>query len=104
VAATSEEARQLAQSKAADVAALSWEELDAYGKQEDSSASPSGVRFRVTTVAFWDMEDWRSDLYVITKVYPERGWRRWRPWKAVEVRGGPDDPVPARPDAAARTA
>jgi hypothetical protein len=33
VAAVSGEAQQLARTKAADVAALSWEELDAYGKQ-----------------------------------------------------------------------
>ena len=104
MATVSDEAQRLAHSKAAEVAALPWAELDAYGKQEEALESPSGVRLRATTVAFWDMEDWLSDLYVITKVYPERGWRRWWPWKAVEVRGGPDDPVPGQPDASGRPA
>jgi hypothetical protein len=92
-----DEARGLGSAKAKEVAALSWAELDAYGEREEEVTSPSGHHLRVKTIVFWDMEEWASGMYIITKVYPDRGWRRWWPWKAVEGRGGPDDPVPARP-------
>jgi len=92
-----DEARALADAKAAEVAALAWEDLDAYGTREETAQLPSGRRLRIKTSVFWDTEEWASGMYIITRVYPERGWRRWRPWKAVEVRGGPDDLVPARP-------
>jgi hypothetical protein len=93
----SDEGRSLAEAKATEVVSLPWEALDAYGSREEFVETQAG-RFRVKTSAFWDMDEWASGMYVIAKVYPERGWRRWRPWKAVKVRGGPDDPVPARPD------
>lgn len=92
------EPRPLAKAKAEEVASLTWEELDAYGTREEIVETASG-RFRVKTTVFWDMEEWASGMYIITKVYPERGWRRGWPWKGVAVRGGPDDPVPERPHA-----
>lgn len=91
-----DEASALADTRAAEVAALAWEDLDAYGTREETAQMPSGRRVRVKTSAFWDAEEWESGMYVITRVYPERGWRRWWPWKAVEIRGGPGDSVPAR--------
>jgi hypothetical protein len=92
----SDQGRALAEAKADEVAALPWDALAAYGEREETVETATG-RFRVKTVAFWDMDEWASDLYVIAKVYAVRGWRRWRPWKAVRGRG-PDDPdFPAQP-------
>jgi hypothetical protein len=59
--------------------------------------SPSARRFRVKSYAFWDMDEWASGMYVIVKVRPVAGWRRFWAYKAVETRGGPGDPVPDRP-------
>jgi hypothetical protein len=70
-----EDPRRIAQAKAKEIASLSWEELDAYGKREEVVLSPTGRRLRVKSVAFWDMEEWASGIYVIVKVYPTRGWR-----------------------------
>jgi hypothetical protein len=91
------EGTAIAQQKAEEVAALSWDELDAFGKTVDEAVGPSGQRYRLTTFVFWDMEEWASDMYVIVKAAPTRGWRRYWPFKAVEVRGGPDDLVPEKP-------
>jgi hypothetical protein len=92
-----EDPRRIAQAKAKEIASLSWEELDAYGKREEVVLSPTGRRLRVKSVAFWDMEEWASGIYVIVKVYPTRGWRRIWGYSAVETRGDSDDLVPERP-------
>lgn len=89
--------RQLARAKAKEIAGLSWEELDAYGKLVEDVMSPTGRRFRVKSHAFWDMEAWESGMYVIVRVYPTPRWRRFWGYSAVETRGDRDDPVPARP-------
>jgi hypothetical protein len=90
--------RRLAEGKAKEIAALSWEELDAYDKREEEVVAASGQRFRVTSQTFWDMEDWASMMYVIVKVYPPHGWRRFWGYSAVETRGdSDDDPIPERP-------
>jgi hypothetical protein len=91
------EGRALAGSKAEAVAALSWEELDAYDPTVEEVVGPSGERYRLSTTVFWDMEEWASGMYVIVKAAPTRGWRRYWPFKAVEVRGGPNDLVPRNP-------
>jgi hypothetical protein len=88
------EGRALAGSKAEAVAALSWEELDAYDQTVEEVVGPSGTQYRLSTSVFWDMEPWASG--VIVKAAPTRGWRRFWPFKAVEVRGGPDDLVPEK--------
>ncbi len=79
------------------IAALSWEELDAYGSRVEEVVASSGRRFRIKSWAFWDMEAWRSGMYVIAKARPTKGLRRFWSYKDVRVRGGPDDPVPAPP-------
>jgi hypothetical protein len=91
------EGRALAGSKAEAVAALSWEELDAYDQTVEEVVGPSGERYRLLTTVFWDMEEWASGMYIIVKAAPTRGWRRYWPFKAVEVRGGPNDLVPRNP-------
>ncbi|HEY7381779.1 MAG TPA: hypothetical protein VH572_11240 [Gaiella sp.] len=85
---SADEGRALARSTAKRIAGLSWEELDAYGQRVERVESSTGQPFRVVTTAFWDMDDWASDMLIVARVYAERGWRRWRPWRAVEVRGG----------------
>jgi hypothetical protein len=95
------EGRALAGSKAEAVAALSWKELDAYDQTVEEVVGPSGERYRLSTSVFWDMEPWASGMYVIVKATPTRGWRRYWPFKAVEVRGGRDDLVPEKPERAA---
>ena len=92
------EARRLAQATAADIAALSWEELDAYGKRDEQVVGKSGCVFRVRSHAFWDMDEWASGIQVNVKVYALRGLRSVWPYKASATRGGPSDPVPTRPD------
>lgn len=91
------EGRQLADQKADEIAALSWEELDAYGVQEESITTSSGSSFHVKSRTFWDMEEWASGMEIDVKVYPRRGVRRLLGFKAWRTRGGPNDPVPKRP-------
>jgi hypothetical protein len=91
------EGREIAQAKAKALAALSWEDLDAYGKRTEEVVSPTGRRFRVKSFVFWDMDEWASGMYIIVKAYPPSRWRRPFGYSAVETRGGPDDPVPERP-------
>jgi hypothetical protein len=90
------EGEALARVRADEIAARSWGELDAFGNRSEDVVTSSGGRFRVVSHVFWDMEPWESDMYVIVKVAPERGWRRFWPYKAVRARG-PDDSVPERP-------
>ena len=80
-------------------ASLSWEELDAYGKRTEEVVTPTGRQLRVKSIAFCDMEEWASGMYVIVRVRPGRGWRRFLGESAVETRGDDNDPVPARPTA-----
>jgi hypothetical protein len=89
--------RLVARAKAKEIASLSWKELDAYGKRTEEVVTPSGRQLRVKSIAFWDMEEWASGMYVIVRVRPGRGWRRFVGESAVETRGDHDDPVPERP-------
>jgi hypothetical protein len=89
--------RLVARARAKEIASLSWEELDAYGKRTEEVVTPSGRQLRVKSIAFWDMEAWASGMYVIVRVRPGRGWRRFVGESAVETRGDYDDPVPERP-------
>ena len=91
--------RLVALAKAKEIASLSWEELDAYGKRAEEVVTPTGRKLRVKSVAFWDMKDWASGMYVIVRVRPGKGWRRFVGESAVETRGGDDDPVPPPPEA-----
>jgi hypothetical protein len=91
------EAKTIAMDKARSIAALSWEELDAYGKREETVTAPSGATLRVKSQAYWDMEEWNSGLDIVVKVYPTKGLRRFWPYKWGASRGWPDDPVPRRP-------
>ena len=77
------EARTLARARAAEIAALAWGDLDAYGDREEVVESSCGRQLRVRSYTFWDMGEWESDMYVVVKVYSDRGWRRIWPWKAV---------------------
>jgi len=52
--------RLVARAKAKEIARLSWEELDAYGKRTEEVVTPSGRQLRVKSIAFWDMEEWAS--------------------------------------------
>jgi len=56
----------------------------------------TGRRFRVKSIAFWDMGEWESGMYVIVRVYPIPPGSLLG-YSAVETRGDEDDPVPARP-------
>ena len=89
--------RLVAHAKAKEIASLSWEKLDAYGKRTEEVITPTGRRLRVKSYVFWDMEEWASGMYVIVRVRPGRGWRRFLGESAVETRGDYDDPVPPRP-------
>jgi hypothetical protein len=98
MASTATEGREIAQAKAKALAAMSWQELDAYGRRTEEVTSPTGRRFRVKSFVFWDMEEWASGMYIIVKAYPPNRWRRPFGYSAVETRGGPDDLVPERPE------
>jgi hypothetical protein len=94
-----EDPRRLAQAEAKKIASLSWEQLDGYGKKSEEVVTPAGRRFRVKSIAFWDMEAWASAMYVIVRVYPIPRWHRFWGYGAVETRGGWDDDeaIPERP-------
>ena len=94
---TEDDPRLVARAKAKEIASLSWEELDAYGKRTEEVVTPIGRRLRIKSHVFWDMEEWASGIYVIVRVRPGKGWRRFLGESAVETRGDADDPVPARP-------
>jgi hypothetical protein len=89
-----DEGDAIAEAKAAEIDALSWEELDAYGQRIEEVTSASGQVFRVKSLVFWDIDEWESDLYVSVKVYAPRGWRKFWPHKARRFRGG--ETVPHR--------
>ncbi|MFL5920942.1 MAG: hypothetical protein ACJ75Q_14315 [Gaiellaceae bacterium] len=94
-----EDPRLVARAKAKEIASLSWDELDAYGKRSEEVVTPSGRQLRVKSIAFWDMEESASGMYVVVRVRPGKGWRRFVGESAVETRGDYDDPVPRHPTA-----
>jgi hypothetical protein len=60
ISVSHEDPRRLADTKAKEIAGLSWEELDEYGKRVEEVVTATGRRFRVRSIAFWDMEEWAS--------------------------------------------
>ena len=97
VQASPNEAQALAQATAIDIAALSWEELDAFDKRDEQVTGDSGRVYRVKSHVFWDMDEWASGIQINVKVYAPHGLRHVWPYRASAVRGGPSDPVPSRP-------
>jgi hypothetical protein len=91
------ESQELAESTADEIAALSWEDLDAYGERAELQKAPSGRTFKVRSRAFWDMDEWASGMNISVKVRRSYGLRRLWGYKAWRTRGGPDDLVPERP-------
>jgi hypothetical protein len=89
------EGQLIADAKAAELAQRSWEELDAYESRVEYVPAPSGRMFRVKSEAFWDIEEWASDLYISVKAYAPAGLRRFWRYKAWIVRPGED--LPPRP-------
>jgi hypothetical protein len=82
---------------------MPWAEVDAYGKRVEFVESPGGRRFRVVTMAFWDMDAWASDLLLSAKA--TRGPIYWRRrYRLFDSRGGPDDPTFEPPSNAANDA
>jgi hypothetical protein len=69
------EARSLARSIADRLEAMSWEELADYGERVEHVEGESGMRYRVRSLVFWDMEPWESDLHISVSVR-QRGWNR----------------------------
>jgi hypothetical protein len=92
-----DEPRRVAEARADEIAALSWEELDAYGDREETITACSGDTFRVKSRAYWDMDEWASGMNISVKVYPSKGVRRIWGYNARRTRGSADDPVPKRP-------
>lgn len=90
-----DDGQALADAKAVEMNGLTWEQLDAYGEQVEQVTLPTGESFRVKSIAYWDMDDWESDLHISVKVYADSGWRRYRPYKARGYRGG--ETMPDRP-------
>jgi hypothetical protein len=91
------EGQLIAEAKAAELVAMTWEELDAYGERVENVTAASGRTFRVKSFAFWDMDEWASGLNISVKAYAQNGLRRVWGYKAWKTRGGPDDLVPPRP-------
>ena len=77
--------------------AMSWEDLDSYGRRTEKIVTPSGRRFRVETIVSWDTEEWASGMNCVIKVRPSSGWRRFWAYTDWAARGAPDDPVPDPP-------
>ena len=102
-----EEGAEIVRRKGEEVASLPWRDLDAYGEHFEFVEAPIGRHFVVKSQAFWEMEPWESELYVMTQAHliderrrrtflrRQRYWRTHYDWR---VRGGvPDDPIPERP-------
>jgi hypothetical protein len=79
------------------IEALSWEEMDRYGKRTEDFTTLSGNTYRVESCAFWDMGEWASGMEIYAKARSSSGWRRLWAYKDAGCRGGPTDPVPAPP-------
>jgi hypothetical protein len=90
-----EDGQALAEAKVEEMKGLTWEQLGAYEPRVERVTLPNGKVFRVKSVAYWDMDDWESDLHVSVAAYAERGWRRFWPYKARGYRGG--ETMPDRP-------
>src|SRR5438445_11666616 len=76
--------------------AMSWDDLDQHETRIDTLIAPSGRRFRIRTWAYWDMEPWESDMWLVAEAQPEGGFFRWRwPVKERELRRG--ETLPPRP-------
>ena len=76
----------------------SWEALDrleASDPYEDVLAGPSGCRYRVKLIGFWDMEPWESDFHVSASVYGDAALRKRLPYHDTVTYGGED--LPAEP-------
>jgi hypothetical protein len=53
---------------------------------EEWVTADSGSRYRVTAYTYWDMEEWKSDLHIKVRVYPDWGWRRWWGYRATGIK------------------
>jgi hypothetical protein len=87
------EVREFLRRRAAAIKALPWQKLDRYGRQTEEFIAESGRSYRVVSRAFWDLGDhpWETDLEITVAAYAPTGWRRWWPYRASDVRGGPPD-------------
>ena len=87
-----DEAREIAARKTAELAALQWEALDEYESRDEDVVSASGRAFRVVSRASWDMDAWQSDMRITVTVYTRSGWRRFFPTTERALRRGEDLP------------
>ena len=87
-----EEANALVQRGAREVAALPWDDLDAYGTRTERLRLASGRKLEMETSVFWDMGDWASDMCVSVEGRAEGRWRRriYTGW-AVKIANDPAD-------------
>ncbi len=92
------EGQALADAKADELAALRWEELDAFGERVETATGPSGRAYQMRSRVYWDMEPWASGMNIDVKAYAPDGLRHVWGYKARRTRGGPDDLVPTPPD------
>jgi hypothetical protein len=82
------EGKALAEAKADQILALPWQKQHEYEKSVETVQGAGSTRYRITSVASWDMEPWKSDMYIWVTVRPSRGLRRLWPHRATRVRGG----------------
>jgi hypothetical protein len=93
------EIRAFVRRRAAEIRDLPSEELDRFGRRSEGFVDSSGRSYRVLARAVWDMGEenkWATDMMIWVRTYGPRGWRRWWPYRANEVRPGPPD-VPEPP-------
>jgi len=89
--------QRLLRDRTEEMYALSLDELNRFGTQTEYVAIGPGSRYRVVSAAFWDIEEWNSEMCISVRAYAPRGWRRRVPLSEWATRGGPGDPMPDGP-------
>ena len=84
-----DEARALLDAAIAEIERLSWDDLDQYEERSSQVSTGSGREFVVRTMAYWDMDAWESDMWIVARARLCQGEsvRRW-PYTARTIRGG----------------
>ena len=87
------EAKALAQEWVDRLEAAPWDEAERYvHAHEEEVVLASGTTYRSKAYAFWDAEPRKSSLIVGAHVYPQRGWRQRRGYRAFGAKDEDDLP------------
>lgn len=87
------EAKALAREWVERLEAAPWDEAERYVEtHEEEVVLASGTTYRVKAYAFWDAEPRKSTLLIGAQVFPPRGWRQHRGYRASGAKDEDDLP------------